>query len=58
MPSPAQAAEITVTGTYQNRAAICARLARDGTLTLCGSVPDESVQRALLETARIRESPT
>ncbi|MFJ8794547.1 TIGR04222 domain-containing membrane protein [Streptomyces sp. NPDC102462] len=32
------------------------RTARDGTLTFCGSVPDEPVQRAVLEAARTREA--
>ncbi|CAM5497109.1 MULTISPECIES: TIGR04222 domain-containing membrane protein [Streptomyces] len=32
------------------------RTARDGTLTFCGSVPDEPMQRAVLEAARARES--
>lgn len=31
------------------------RAARDGTLTFCGSIPDEPVQRAVLEAARTRE---
>ncbi|GAB1332242.1 TIGR04222 domain-containing membrane protein [Streptomyces sennicomposti] len=34
------------------------RTAQDGTLTFCGGVPDEPVQRAVLEAARAREATT